>query len=150
MLLLVVSISYEYTRVCVCVFFLSSQQLYLATGNALSYQDDACDDASQRSVVLDNGISLNSGQEQLCVVCQYYPLSRALLPCRHTCICASCFGKLEMCPMCRSPIKSYFCVRNEDYLADCASSLEKTGASAKRQEFSQWIQNSITEFLGLH
>ncbi|XP_001945098.2 cell growth regulator with RING finger domain protein 1 isoform X1 [Acyrthosiphon pisum] len=130
----------------------SLKQLYLATGNALSYQDDACsDDASQRAVVLDNGGgSLNTSQEQLCVVCQYYPLSRALLPCRHTCICASCFGKLETCPMCRSPIKSYFCVRNEDYLADCALGLEKTGASAKRQAFSQWIQNSITEFLGLH
>lgn len=31
--------------------------------------------------------------EQLCVVCQYFPLSRALLPCRHTCVCAVCFGK---------------------------------------------------------
>lgn len=132
------------------------QQLYLATGNALSYQDDAssCDDASQRAVVLQDNSSgglMNSGlQEQLCVVCQYYPLSRALLPCRHTCICASCFGKLETCPMCRSPIKSYFCVRTEDYLADCTLGLEKTSASAKRQAVSQWIQDSITDFLGLH
>lgn len=31
--------------------------------------------------------------EQLCVVCHYFPLSRALLPCRHTCICAVCFCK---------------------------------------------------------
>jgi len=144
----------------------SLKQLYLATGNALSYQDDACDDASQRALVVqDNGdgsggsastgagnlIGLQtSGQEQLCVVCQFYPLSRALLPCRHTCICALCFGKLDTCPMCRSPIKSYFCVRTEDYLTDCPPGPEKTGASAKRQAISQWIQDSITDFLGLH
>lgn len=133
----------------VCLYLL--QQLYLATGNALSYQDDACDDASQRALVLDNSNGLmSSGQEQLCVVCQFYPLSRALLPCRHTCICALCFGKLETCPMCRSPIKSYFCVRTEDYLTDCALGLEKTNASAKRQAFSQWVQESITDLLGLH
>uniref|UniRef100_A0A182SU43 RING-type domain-containing protein n=1 Tax=Anopheles maculatus TaxID=74869 RepID=A0A182SU43_9DIPT len=35
--------------------------------------------------------------EQLCVVCHYFPLSRALLPCRHTCICAVCFCKYQ-CP----------------------------------------------------
>lgn len=32
-------------------------------------------------------------EEQLCVVCQFYPLSRALLPCRHTCVCAGCFNR---------------------------------------------------------
>ncbi|KAL1461528.1 hypothetical protein WDU94_013415, partial [Cyamophila willieti] len=56
-------------------------------------------------------------ETQLCVVCQTSPLSRALLPCRHTCICATCFSKLAQCPMCRSQIKSYFCVRAEDYLS---------------------------------
>lgn len=34
--------------------------------------------------------------EQLCVVCQYFPLSRALLPCRHTCVCAVCFGNKKI------------------------------------------------------
>lgn len=53
--------------------------------------------------------------EQLCVVCQYYPLSRALLPCRHTCVCSVCFEKLDRCPMCRSPFNSYFTIRSEDY-----------------------------------
>ena len=57
-----------------------------------------------------------SYEHQLCVVCQYFPLSRALLPCRHTCICASCFSKLDRCPMCRGPITSYFCIRSEEYL----------------------------------
>ncbi|KAK9498002.1 hypothetical protein O3M35_003892 [Rhynocoris fuscipes] len=54
--------------------------------------------------------------DDLCVICQNYPISRALLPCRHTCICAICFNRLESCPMCRSPIGSFFCIRNEDYV----------------------------------
>ncbi|KAL1110489.1 hypothetical protein AAG570_008017, partial [Ranatra chinensis] len=108
------------------------KQLYLATGNPLSY---------------DTSLELIDGVEQLCVVCQYFPLSRALLPCRHTCICASCFGKLDTCPMCRSPIKSYFCIRGEDYLPDC----EKSGAQPSKPEpITQWLQDRLTDFLGFH
>ncbi|KAK7603645.1 hypothetical protein V9T40_003644 [Parthenolecanium corni] len=119
----------------------SLKQLYLATGNSLTYDDN---EAPQEKLVMDNNLVC---EQQLCVVCQYFPLSRALLPCRHTCICASCFTKLENCPMCRSPIKSYFCVRGEEYLSDC--SVEKTSPS-KPERLSQWIQDSITDFLGFH
>ncbi|XP_031786375.1 cell growth regulator with RING finger domain protein 1 isoform X2 [Nasonia vitripennis] len=114
------------------------KQLYLATGNSTNYDEmgvssglgpalalaEPCPnnggnsrDALVASAAGDNEGSLwSSAGEQLCVVCQYFPLSRALLPCRHTCICASCFGKLDRCPMCRSPIKSYFCIRGEEYM----------------------------------
>lgn len=71
---------------------------------------------------------------QLCVVCLNLPLSRALLPCRHTCVCGSCFNRLKCCPLCRSPIRSYFCIRNEDYLADLYSSDNKS-AFQRVQEF---------------
>ncbi|XP_053613441.1 cell growth regulator with RING finger domain protein 1-like [Plodia interpunctella] len=50
----------------------------------------------------------------LCCVCAARPLSRALLPCRHACLCAGCLYKLDKCPICRSPITSYFCIRNDD------------------------------------
>lgn len=106
------------------------KQLYLATGNPGGYEDGQIPLAVAEPINSDsNGIRhtllcpsnedtavWNSGGEQLCVVCQYFPLSRALLPCRHTCICASCFDKLERCPMCRGPIKSYFCIRGEEYM----------------------------------
>ncbi|XP_041969508.1 cell growth regulator with RING finger domain protein 1-like [Aricia agestis] len=49
----------------------------------------------------------------LCCVCAAAPLSRALLPCRHACLCARCLPKLDKCPICRSAINSYFCIRNE-------------------------------------
>ncbi|XP_050664222.1 cell growth regulator with RING finger domain protein 1-like [Leptidea sinapis] len=55
-----------------------------------------------------------AGGEALCCVCASAPLSRALLPCRHACLCASCLPKLDKCPMCRSMITSYFCIRNDE------------------------------------
>ncbi|XP_065226079.1 cell growth regulator with RING finger domain protein 1-like isoform X2 [Planococcus citri] len=121
----------------------SLKQLYLATGNSLTYDDNEPKDRG--AVIMDN--NLVPCEQQLCVVCQYFPLSRALLPCRHTCICASCFAKLENCPMCRSPIKSYFCVRGEEYLTDCSN--EKTVPS-KPERLSQWVQENITDLFGFH
>ncbi|XP_064623172.1 cell growth regulator with RING finger domain protein 1-like [Lineus longissimus] len=47
-------------------------------------------------------------QERDCVVCQNARASRALLPCRHACICGSCFKKVDKCPMCRGNIDSFF------------------------------------------
>ncbi|KAJ8714229.1 hypothetical protein PYW08_007849 [Mythimna loreyi] len=52
--------------------------------------------------------------DALCCVCASHPLSRALLPCRHACLCADCLPKLDKCPICRSVITSYFCIRNDD------------------------------------
>lgn len=114
------------------------KQLYLATGNSTNYDEgdmssglgsalalaEPCNNngSTTRGALVASGTGdpegslWNTAGEQLCVVCQYFPLSRALLPCRHTCICASCFGKLDRCPMCRSPIKSYFCIRGEEYM----------------------------------
>ncbi|KAI5642800.1 zinc finger, c3HC4 type (RING finger) domain-containing protein [Phthorimaea operculella] len=52
--------------------------------------------------------------DALCCVCTAAPLSRALLPCRHACLCAHCLPKLDKCPICRSAISSYFCIRNDE------------------------------------
>ncbi|KAG1668698.1 Cell growth regulator with RING finger domain protein 1 [Nymphon striatum] len=50
-----------------------------------------------------------------CIICQSKQISLALLPCRHTCVCESCFMKLEdRCPMCRSKITSYFRISNDE------------------------------------
>ncbi|XP_067216320.1 cell growth regulator with RING finger domain protein 1-like isoform X2 [Linepithema humile] len=155
------------------------KQLYLATGNSSNYDEsDAMSSAGLGSLALaepcngtsngggrdnlmasgqgsargdqENGSLWNTAGEQLCVVCQYFPLSRALLPCRHTCICASCFGKLDRCPMCRSPIKSYFCIRSEEYMPP-----EKEINPCKQRQPSHgpthWIHDwndRLTDFLG--
>ncbi|XP_071648904.1 cell growth regulator with RING finger domain protein 1 isoform X2 [Temnothorax longispinosus] len=106
--------------------------------------------ASGQSGDQEGGSLWNTAGEQLCVVCQYFPLSRALLPCRHTCICASCFGKIDRCPMCRSPIKSYFCIRSEEYMPP-----EKEINPCKQRQPSHgpthWLHDwndRLTDFLG--
>lgn len=75
------------------------KQLYLATGNpcggyedhepaAMSLAlaepvDSGNSNTNARTLLCDDDNTVwNSAGEQLCVVCQYFPLSRALLPCR--------------------------------------------------------------------
>ncbi|XP_050294189.1 cell growth regulator with RING finger domain protein 1-like [Anthonomus grandis grandis] len=140
------------------------KQLYLATGNSDNYETQIPlavaepVEGGPSSVGsfcppnnTDDSTFWNSSGEQLCVVCQTFPLSRALLPCRHTCICASCFNKLQKCPMCRSRIKSYFCIRGEEYLDPKEPKNEDRGgpAVARRRWFNgiNW-DDRLIDFLG--
>ncbi|XP_034232523.1 cell growth regulator with RING finger domain protein 1-like [Thrips palmi] len=147
------------------------KQLYLATGNAMTSYDDEtspldtafCPNGLTPLGLAGHGLNANGGngcangvraallcEEQLCVVCQFYPLSRALLPCRHTCVCAGCFNRLDRCPMCRSPIKSYFCIRGEDYMPLEPGNSTKAGPPTP---LAQWLQDwndRLTDFLGFH
>ncbi|XP_022246452.1 cell growth regulator with RING finger domain protein 1-like isoform X2 [Limulus polyphemus] len=61
-----------------------------------------------------NSVSGSTQTPAECVVCQINPISRVLLPCRHTCVCMTCFPRLTNCPMCRGVIQSYFCIRDEE------------------------------------
>ena len=44
-----------------------------------------------------------------CVACLTEPRDTILLPCRHLCVCSSCFEllTLDRCPVCRAPFQSY-------------------------------------------
>ncbi|OWF40659.1 Cell growth regulator with RING finger domain protein 1 [Mizuhopecten yessoensis] len=59
----------------------------------------------------DRDFNLQDDQQEECIVCQAELVALALLPCRHTCVCSSCFTQLDRCPMCRGYIESYFRVR---------------------------------------
>lgn len=54
----------------------------------------------------------------LCSVCQSFPVSRCIIPCRHVALCSFCFSKVQNCPICRGIIQCFFKTRNEDYLND--------------------------------
>lgn len=161
------------------------QQLYVATGGD-PFADDLMPLAAQQqppsSLSLAEPVACagNGGpilcsdagspqKEQLCVVCHYFPLSRALLPCRHTCICAVCFckwsechkeitqinysslllaAKLERCPMCRSPITSYFCIRSEEYLPADFSDSRPNKAKGHGAHWLDALNDRLTDFLG--
>lgn len=64
-----------------------------SVGGSLSLAEPVACAGSSAPLLCSDAILGREGQqsEQLCVVCHYFPLSRALLPCRHTCICAICF-----------------------------------------------------------
>ena len=52
-------------------------------------------------------------EQSLCIVCHALPISRALIPCGHACLCLLCFDKMNTCPMCRHLITSSFILREE-------------------------------------
>lgn len=89
---------------------LHTQQLYMAAGEnegegssmgsplggSLSLAEPVACAGSSAPLLCSDAIPREGQQsEQLCVVCHYFPLSRALLPCRHTCICAICFCEYD-------------------------------------------------------
>ena len=45
--------------------------------------------------------------QEECVICLCDPKDTILMPCRHLCVCSSCFARLELCPVCRSPFTAY-------------------------------------------
>ena len=45
-------------------------------------------------------------QTKECVVCMEEDKNTVLLPCRHLCVCQTCFPNIEnVCPMCREVVK---------------------------------------------
>lgn len=52
---------------------------------------------------------LRDGQE--CSVCLVNAKSVVLMPCRHMCVCETCFTHLDKCPVCRGPYTSHLTFR---------------------------------------
>jgi len=122
------------------------KQLYVVSDESPKEEKD------QTNIESDSVLKSESteGEDQnvnLCVVCQSGPVTRALLPCRHVCSCRKCFTHLDKCPMCRSPISSYFCISEE------AIEASETGQSEQshlplRQRLEQW-NDWLNQMLGL-
>ncbi|XP_014280051.1 cell growth regulator with RING finger domain protein 1 isoform X2 [Halyomorpha halys] len=131
-----ISILHVNDSICQLPTSIISQYLKQANGQVSRLKQLYLASDDPENVNLENDLNFveREKSKQLCVVCLNLPLSRALLPCRHTCVCGSCFDRLKSCPLCRSPIRSYFCIRSEDYLADLYSSDNKS-TFQKVQEF---------------
>ncbi|XP_057316955.1 cell growth regulator with RING finger domain protein 1-like [Hydractinia symbiolongicarpus] len=70
-----------------------------------------------QSGVSDYSSSASSSESnELCIICHHYPVTRVLLPCRHSCVCKICFKKLESCPVCRQFVQSYFIIKDESQI----------------------------------
>ncbi|XP_066988818.1 cell growth regulator with RING finger domain protein 1-like isoform X4 [Macrobrachium rosenbergii] len=91
----------------------SNVALYTQGNNSSSNWEptgDATDDDKGNYNIDNDDIPI----EEACVVCQTNRITRALLPCRHVCVCSMCFNRLETCPMCRARFQAYFLVAPED------------------------------------
>lgn len=40
-----------------------------------------------------------------CVVCMLHKIRRMIKPCNHACLCHGCAKKVEVCPICRGPVR---------------------------------------------
>jgi hypothetical protein len=68
--------------------------------------------SSTRSYVTGDAFGLERGAEEDCVVCLTNRKDMILLPCRHLCVCSSCFSHITQCPVCRTPADSNIKVLN--------------------------------------
>ena len=99
------------------------------------------EEAERDTIPADEGIHPNSDMDAdssnfnntVCIVCRSLPVTRALLPCRHACICGLCFGKINLCPMCRAGIQSFFRLQDEPFLPG-----DEPSVSAELGQLSSW------------
>jgi hypothetical protein len=93
------------------------QSLYVSGPEPPVYDDEErTPQPAQSSSVGDTNLQQQPFQDVFCSVCQSLPVSRAIIPCRHVCLCARCFSKVDSCPICRGIISCYFKTRDESYM----------------------------------
>lgn len=86
-----------------------------------------------------------------CIICLENMITRAILPCRHACVCSNCFEQINTCPLCRSPIQNFIIINqpiqtetsDDDDQDDNQQSENKTDIHRK-----QSLMNKIQKFFG--
>lgn len=59
-----------------------------------------------------------SMESQDCVVCLSEPRAITLLPCRHFCVCHTCFLQIDKCPICRDVSKAFLVMKENKQNVD--------------------------------
>ena len=72
-----------------------------------------------------------------CTVCQTAAITRVILPCKHACCCDSCFPLLNMCPICRGYIYSYFRLGKEPLKED--EVIDDGSLLGRIYRFNDWL-----------
>ncbi|KAB7501643.1 RING finger protein B [Armadillidium nasatum] len=91
-------------------------------------------------------------EEGACVICRVMQPTRALLPCRHVCICSYCFTRLEFCPLCRSRISAYFLTDPKEekrQLSVAHNNLEEDSNLGRHRSFLNNMNGVLNSFLGI-
>lgn len=137
---------------CILVQYLKMTNGQLSTLKPLyvTSDEDQCDGTVEENSTesMLNAEHSDNKNEAACVICRSAPVTRVLLPCRHTCTCAKCFPHLDKCPMCRCPISSYFCISNEDTSQYSEVNSSDQQALNMWQRIEQW-NDSLNRLLGL-
>ncbi|CAM1297285.1 Uncharacterised protein g1763 [Pycnogonum litorale] len=146
-----VSILHLKDAICTMESCLLAQYLKLKDGRVTSLKKLFIEGDSSSTNETNEGVLQNSYVPPDCIICQTRPISRALLPCRHTCICANCFSRLQdRCPLCRSPITSFFCIAQEHETDPDAEQSDDAAANPQTWfERMGRFNNNLNEWLGI-
>lgn len=85
-----------------------------------------------------------------CVICLENDITRALLPCRHTCVCEVCFDQINDCPLCRSTITSFIQMNKSYDLPEIGNkeSASPSPSPSNNVENQSWYRKALRFFIG--
>ena len=81
-----------------------------------------------------------------CVVCQTNLVDRVILPCRHVCVCETCFPLVHRCPMCRGKILSTFSLGGNIDSAPFGHQEDITGDREPDESWFMRLNNRLNTF----
>ena len=63
----------------------------------------------QPRIIMENltGEGLDTGDNNICIVCLVNPKTHLIKPCNHFCVCGECIRQLNECPLCKRPINMH-------------------------------------------
>ncbi|KAL5009116.1 hypothetical protein ScPMuIL_014697 [Solemya velum] len=83
----------------------------------------------------------------ICVICQTDDVQQVFLPCRHACVCNSCFVRLDKCPLCRTDITTHFqlsCADGPSEMIQC----EIDQSNMNSQSWWETLNERLNNFFG--
>jgi len=124
------------------------QSLFVASSDVGENSDTESQEESDTEDLIDSGGRRRTGRPSMvarCIICQVHRINRVVLPCRHASTCATCFSRLQNCPMCRGFIQSYFLIGREVEQPEPESTENRTQPVLQRswrESVTGWIRSA--------